>query len=417
MSDDSRRHPTRRELLQGGVLAAGGALLARPAAALAPPAPAAGERPVLVVVNLDGGNDGLNTVVPLTLAGYHDARRTLAIDAEDAVGLDRGPRPTRALGLHPSMTALGALWEEGHLAIVQKVGYPRPDYSHFGSRDVWALGCRDCGDDTPGWIARYKDNHAPGARDVIGLRAGFPLELQGGRRAPMLLDSVTQFSPLRDDTSFPANARYRRAVVEEMLAEGEFSGSRRRVARALASGFLLARDLDDTFGGPRNGAVYPPSPLGSAMRDVAVLLRLDAPMHVVFTESGGFDTHSRQDETHAALLADLDAALGAFARDVRDDHWARVAIVVVSEFGRTTDENGSGGTDHASTNPVLVCGGAVRGGSYGGTLVEADLRGELRHEVDFRQVYWELLDRHLGADPEAVFPEPPASTAPLGFIA
>lgn len=353
-------------------------------------APSRGHRsrvvePFLVVIELQGGNDGLNTVVPLTLKSYAARRPSLALSAAQCLTMNAGRCATDRWGLHPSLANLATLWRAGSLAVVPKVGYPQPKSSHFGSGDIWSYGVRDVANlqgGSSGWIARYVDVEGLGPLGAISVGMGRPRAFVGGAGEPLVvrdLESIEHEHP-------------------------------------------LAERIENAVAGYSSAAPYGTSSISRHLRDIAVLLQAGFETRVFYTGFGGFDTHGAQGTvagTHANLLGQLDEALGAFAGDLQAMAiWDQAIIVVVSEFGRCTEENGAGGTDHGGGNHVLALGGCVNGGVRGADVSEADL--DLRHlvyQVDFRSIYKEILARHLGAsDVVAVFPEAQEHEITAGLV-
>jgi uncharacterized protein (DUF1501 family) len=404
---------------RGFLCAAGAATLTRVVPGV-DRSPDPGDPTCLVIVNLRGGNDGLNTVPPTQLSSYFDRRPTLAIDPADGVGLARGPMATSDYVLHPAMGPLGDLYELGELAVVHRVGYPDPNLSHFASMDIWARGYRD-EDLLPGggsgWIARYKDIYARDPLGVVGIKTSRLPDFKGGETDSLVVDSVRNFG-FALDSKYEDNSRYRNQIARRVLLVNPLPGQGAQVRDAQ----LLAYDMVSRMQGAADRydgtTPYPGSTLGRSLQEAAILLTAGFPTRVIYTQTGGYDTHSGQAGHHAGLLGNLAGSLGAFATDLRAlGEWGRVIVVVISEFGRRNDENGSNGTDHGSGNVALILGGAVRGGVYGPGLSDPDLAGDhVPFAVDFRDIYREVIERHLGADPNPVFPEARDPATPLGFV-
>jgi uncharacterized protein (DUF1501 family) len=386
---------------------------------------APGDHTRLVVVNLFGGNDGLNTVVPSTLQTYVDRRPTIHLDAASTLPLTGGPG-TSLYRLHAALPNLRALWDEGSVAIVNKVGYPDANLSHFTSQDIYSYGVRDSfaplGLQPSGWLARFADLYAPTPMGAVAVGVGQMLDLVGGTSHPLSVANLSGFR-YATDGKYPNNHLHRLEAAKEILAGFSGTGLTGDVKEALGQGYELADQVQAALTAYGAGTVtYPTGAPGAYLRDVAVLIEGGFETRVFYTGQGGYDTHGAQGAgtgTHATLLGRLDAAIGAFAADMKARGvWDRIAILVVSEFGRRNDENGSNGTDHAHPNVFLVVGGAVRGGTYGDDLTEADLAGNYpEYQVDFRDLYKDLLRDHLGVDPLPVFPEPQDKNVVLGLVA
>jgi uncharacterized protein (DUF1501 family) len=378
----------------------------------------------LVVINLYGGNDGLNTVVPVGLQPYFDRRPTLALDPAACLSLDSGPEPTTAYRLHPVMTNVRSLWTEGAVAIVNKVGYPNANLSHFTSQDIYSLGVRNdfapLGLDPSGWVARYADLYAPTPMGAVGVGVGRPLDFVGGQTTSFLVESLANFRFLTDGR-YPNNHAYRIEKIKEMLAGFSGAGLSSDVKDALDQGHTLADQVQTALANYDSGGVtYPTNAPGAYLRDVAVLIEGGFETRLFYTGEGGFDTHGAQGAAtgqHATLLQRLDQAIGGFAQDMKNRGvWDDLAIVVLSEFGRRSYQNDSDGTDHGHGNCFLVIGGAVNGGMYGADLTEADLNAEWPpYDVDFRDVHKELIQDVLGDDPAPIFPEAQEKNVVLGI--
>ncbi|MGQ0554083.1 MAG: DUF1501 domain-containing protein [Planctomycetota bacterium] len=393
-------NPSRRELLK---VTASLPLLAllpsslRRAAALAGP-PDAAER-VLVVVQLTGGNDGLNTVVPWADDRYHAARPVLAVPRGTVLKLDEH------YGLHPALGVLQPLWEQGQLAHVQGVGCPQPNRSHFRSLEIWHTARTEETPPTLGWLG------AAAAQWPAG--PGLPLVRVGERDLPLALAGASSPVPalasledLEVSTVGSASKSRQRALLRECCQrlDGRAALSE-QIARAYEAAFDCAQRLQELHM-PAGAGGFPPTDLGRALRLAAQLIGARLGSRVLYATQGGFDTHAGQGRSHPALLRELAGALSAFQEQITLQGDApRVLTVVFSEFGRRVHENASGGTDHGAGNPVLLLGSPVRGGAYG---PRPDLSGALDEDVpvslDFRRVYATACT-WLGLDSSAVLPE------------
>lgn len=364
--------------------------------AMTPPAGATATQRFLVVLELDGGNDGLNTVVPQGLPLYAQRRPTLALGSTATEALDTGPYATTAFRLHGRMPNLAQLYRQGELAIINKVGYPRPNQSHDTSKQIWATGRRDSLQTSNGWIARYADLAASDALGAIAVRRGRHRALVGGSSNPLMLDALATFR-FDSDSSFSANHLHRLQLIRQLLAAAPDSTTR----EALQTGHELAAQIATAVSGYSSTATYGSSGIGSALRDIAMMLQAGFPTRLFYTGFGGFDTHANQGTTtgqQGNLLGALDESLHGFATDCRAmGIWQHCVVVVISEFGRRNFENGSSGTDHGGANCVLVAGGAIQGGLHGEAPNATDLAQPfLSYAVDFRALYANLLQGHLG---------------------
>jgi uncharacterized protein (DUF1501 family) len=339
----------------------------------------------LVVVQLDGGNDGINTVVPIKDEGYPKCRRNLRLPAERLVKLDG------EAALHYSMPEMGKLFEKGQLAVVQGVGYPNPSRSHFESMAVWQSARRETREHGQfGWLGRGLDAAgATGAPDALFVGAGeLPVALRGRR-------AVASAMARPEDFALDALAADR-ALAEGGAAADDLAAFLRRQA---LDAYATADRMGKVLAGSEAGVGYPATALAGQLRTVARLIKANAGTRIFYARQGGYDTHASQYGQHQQLLAELSGAVGALLADLAaaklDD---RVLVLLFSEFGRTVQENGSAGTDHGTAAPVFVCGGAVKGGLVGSAPKLLDLdpkHGDLKVGIDFRRVYATLLEGWL----------------------
>ena len=255
-------------------------------------------------------------------------------------------------------------------------------------------------------IARYAQSEAPTSLGAIAVRRGRHRALRGGTSNPLTLDTLGAFR-FDNDGAYSANHRHRLQVVRDILEARSSSAPR----DALLTGHALADQIGDAVTNYTSTANYGTSRIGTAMRDIAMMLQAGFETRIFYTGFGGFDTHAAQGRTTGRqpdLLEDLDEALGAFAADCKAMAiWQNCVVVVVSEFGRRNFENGSGGTDHGGANCVLLTGGAIMPGLHGEAPTDEDLTERfLPYSVDFRAIYSNILNQHLGmADTSLVFPE------------
>jgi uncharacterized protein (DUF1501 family) len=341
-------------------------------------------RKLLVLVELKGGNDGLNTVIPYADPQYAALRPRLAIARDQVVQL------TETTGLHPSLAPLRALWDRHELALVQGVGYPQPNLSHFRSIEIWDTASRSDEYLDDGWLARafaLSPSPADFAADgvVVGPGAMGPLSGNGGRA--IALSNPEQFlrnARLASDAGRTGNAAL--AHILRVEHDVTLSAQRLHAGRAFA-------------------AEFPRTAFGNASGTAAQLAANEAGIAVVRLSLGSFDTHANQSGTHANLLKQLAEGLTALrAALVEAGRWDQALIATYAEFGRRPRENQSGGTDHGTSSVHLVMGGGVKGGLYGAApaLGRLDGNGNLPHAVDFRGYYATFLDRWWGIDSKAV---------------
>jgi uncharacterized protein (DUF1501 family) len=390
---------TRRDLLATGLAAAPILTFSRMVPGLF--AQAAEQRPgrdnrILVVVELPGGNDGINTVVPYADEGYFRARKQLRLPKEKLIRLDD------RVGLHPALKPLAPTWEAGQLAIVQGVGYPNPSRSHFASRAVWHTGYPDPMEHrVNGWIGSGADRAARSRQAVFIGQGQVPLALRGRVKMALSVDRP-------EDIRFDATLLSRGPAALVPAGQPPEGDSLLAVARRAALDAWTATDLFATIRGGE-ATSYPPTELARHLGLVAACVKAGFGASVYYLVhqgegNGGYDTHFQQLPTHEALLWELASAWQAFFADLARARLSeRVALLAFSEFGRRVEENASAGTDHGTAGPVLVGGGAVRGGLVGKTPNLNDLEGgDLKISTDFRQVYATILEDWLDIAPSAV---------------
>jgi uncharacterized protein (DUF1501 family) len=333
---------------------------------------------ILVVVQLDGGNDGLNTVVPYADEAYAQNRQTLKHATANLIKVCNG------IGLHPAMGQAGKLLESGRFGIVPGVGYPNPNRSHFASMAIWhSARLNEEEQGGPGWLGRGLDSVAGASSTFIGAGA-IPAAVRGRRAAASSLERI------EDLTLDPAVAR------PSVSNDGDDLTAfvRRSTLDAYASSDRLAALAQDRSATAR----YPGTALGDRLKLVARLIKGGFESRVFYTVQRGYDTHSQQSGTHYGLLGELSGALKAFLDDMAESKQAdRILVLCFSEFGRRVLENASGGTDHGAAGPVFLAGPAVKPGLLGAYPSLSDLdNDDLKPLVDFRRVYATILDRWLG---------------------
>jgi uncharacterized protein (DUF1501 family) len=341
---------------------------------------------LLVLVELKGGNDGLNTVVPYADADYYLLRPRLAVPREQVLQLD-----ARA-GFHPSLEPLMPLWENGELAVVQGVGYPGANLSHFRSIEIWDTASKSSEYLPEGWLARAfgavptPKSFAADAVIIGGAEMG---PFTGGARTIALTDTAQFLRQAR--LAAPAGGGRNSALTHIMKVEQD-------IVQAAAS---LNREHVFT-------TEFPRTPFGNAARTAAQVIANQAGVAAVKLSLNGFDTHSNQLPTHARLLKDLADGLVALRGALIElGRWNSTLLMTYAEFGRRPRENLSNGTDHGTANVHLVLGGRVKGGLFGADagLSRLDGNGNLPFAVDFRELYATVLERWWGTDGARVLNE------------
>jgi uncharacterized protein (DUF1501 family) len=367
-----------------------------------------GER-VLVVVQMGGGNDGLNTVVPYGSADYYSARPTIGIQAPGgqargqagvALELDR----KIGIGLHPSLRGMKELFDDGQLAVLQGVGYPNPNRSHFTSMDIWHTA--QPGGRGDGWIGRYFDNTCNGTpvpEGAINIGSTAPLAMLGKVQKPVSFESADLFRWTGEEVDRGMEATYQAINRAGVLPE---TPDRSQAA------FLMRTALDAQVSSDRIRAAverrpmtsWPNSDLARQLRMVAAMIRDGMKTRVYYATMSGFDTHAGQLGTHARNLQQVGDALLAFQKELKaQGNQDRVLTLVFSEFGRRVQQNASGGTDHGTAAPSFVVGSRVRAGVHGNHPSLTDLdNGDLKFTQDFRGLYAALLEDWMKAPSEKV---------------
>lgn len=362
-----------------------------------------GKDHTLILIELEGGNDGLNTLIPYRDDNYRRVRPTLALSGSEVLQLGND------MGLHPSLSGLARGWERGEVRLVEGVGYPNPNRSHFRSIEIWNAGLGADTKETQGWISRLMD------QDSLGLDAdGITL---GGEMGP--LRGPGRFTGLEEIEAFFDQAEaLRTAGVLGGYDDGMGDGSTMMHSvrpgggnaaldhllsvhsNAVGTADLLERKLRQAS---NRDFDMPDSTLGLQLAAALQLLDAGVTTPVLKVSHGGFDTHAYQAEAHAFLLQELDEAMRGFERAARDmGIWNNVTLMTYSEFGRRFHENGSEGTDHGTAAPVILAGGKVAGG-FGGARPSLETRDlvedDMVHTTDFRSVYSGVARDLWGLDP------------------
>jgi uncharacterized protein (DUF1501 family) len=362
---------------------------------------------ILVVIQLSGGNDGLNTVIPYADDAYRRGRPSLGI------GADRVLKINDYVGLHPSMRGFAQLFENGKLGIIQGVGYPNPDRSHFSSMDIWHTARPQTDATAPathraiGWLGRLLDaqTNTPDGNnsDVPGLHLGpgqLPLALIGGHPRAASIGTLDGFN-----LNVGGNPELRRAIEASASAQRDGHDDLLDfLQRGTAAALRSSRQVQDALGTYRTSAGYPATELAQRLKTVAQLVDAGLKTRVYYVELPGFDTHANQSNVHANLLAELSDAVAAFVKDLDEHgHGRRVMAMTFSEFGRRVRENASQGTDHGAAAPMFVAGGSVKPGLIGKHPSLTDLdEDDLKFTADFRGVYAAVLKDWLGVPAETV---------------
>lgn len=384
----------RRRFLQAGSLASASLFIPKflkalenPAHAMVPPG-----NKVLVIIQLSGGNDGLNTVIPYRNDIYYQLRPSLGIQREKALSL------TDETGLHPALTGMKALYDDGGMGILQNVGYPNPDRSHFRSMDIWQSASDAADYWGNGWVGRYLDAQCKDCDKPVqaleiddtlslamkgefqkGLAFNDPARLSAGMNAGLYNDLMRQHHDEETNVDY--------------------------LYKTLGATLSSANYIQKQFKTYDTKETYPSTQLGKSLRTISKLIMSDISTKVYYVSHGSFDTHVNQQAQQQNLFKQLDDAVTVFARDLKNNNrFQDVVVMTFSEFGRRVAQNASNGTDHGTANSMFLIGGGLK---QQGLLNEGpDLTnlkdGDLQYKVDFKRVYATLLNKWLGADDKTI---------------
>ncbi|MEE2912356.1 MAG: DUF1501 domain-containing protein [Planctomycetota bacterium] len=363
---------------------------------------------VLVVIQLAGGNDGLNTIIPYGSREYYLNRSQIAIGEPNSTSNNGGAalpiENADGYGLHPNLTGLLELMENGQAAIVQGVGYPNPNRSHFTSTDIWHTGNQS--GQGYGWLGKYFDNTCSGQPNPNG-------SIAIGNKSPLALHGSTQKA-----VNFETEELFRWAgsnsddSLEKLYDNINRQEKGSKLEENSQLDFLVRTSLDAQVSSDRIRAAvskkslvrYPSGQLAQQLQLIASMIRADLPTRVYYASLGGFDTHANQLNSHANLMRQLGDTLKAFQEDLgKQGNTGKVLTMVFSEFGRRVAQNGSGGTDHGTAAPMFLIGDNVKAGLLGKhpSLTKLD-EGDLIYNTDFRQVYASILEDWMGANAQEI---------------
>lgn len=368
----------RRDFLKTSALASGALLLPDILRASANNMLAVEDK-ILIVIQWSGGNDGLNTVIPIKNDLYYQYRQKIGIRASDALGL------TSEVGLHPKLLALREMFDEGELAILQNVGYPEPDRSHFRSMDIWQSASASDVYWSDGWIGRMLDaGFLP--QDAIEIDDSLSLALKGKIKKGLAIRDIKQAHQLASIGNHMCDGAHDHDNVSYL----------RTTLREATSGidYIYSQSNKKT-----STAAYPITEFGRQMKSTSELIMSGCKTRVYYLTLGGFDTHAGQPGTQNRLFQEYSQAIGALKSDLKkENRWKDVAILTFSEFGRRVKENAGRGTDHGTAGVSFIMGGSIKTpGLYGGMpKLDQLVDGDLIHEIDFRRMYATLLDDWMG---------------------
>ena len=366
---------------------------------------------ILVVLQMAGGNDGINTVVPYANDFYHQARPKIGLKADDILKLNDD------VGLHGALKGFKELYDGGELSVIQGVGYPNPNRSHFRSTEIWQTASDSDRVEKHGWLGRYFDNACADADPAVGVTIGsqlpeaffaakpkgicfnnpqnyrFIANGNGTEESYKKLNELEMSSPAPDENSGGS--------IGMLPAGMPMTGG--RAIDFISRTALDAQHSSDEIRGiaarVQNQATYPNSPLAGSLKLVAKLIGGGLPTRVYYVSQGGYDTHTNQLASQQRLLGDLGDSMKAFVVDMKaQGNLQRVLVMTFSEFGRRVAENANGGTDHGAAAPMFIVGNKVKAGLLGKypSLAPSDLfQGDVKYNVDFRSVYAGVLENWL----------------------
>lgn len=384
----------RKEFIQIGSLATASLFLPKFLKAFERPTMVPAGNKVMVVLQMGGGNDGLNTVIPVRNDLYYKARPKLGIERAKALALGD------EAGLHPALTSLKELYDDGSLGILNSVGYPNPDRSHFRSMDIWQTASNSNEFLTNGWVGRYLDaqcQHCDKPTQAIEIDDILSLALKGSQ-----MNGIAVKDPQR--LYGTANEKYFKDVNKSHVIENDAPLTEylyKTLAETMSSADYIFKQskLHPT------GADYPKTELGKNLKTIASLIFSDINTKVYYVSIGSFDTHVGQENTQQRLFTEMNDAIAAFVKDMKaNNRFEDVMLFTFSEFGRRVSQNASGGTDHGTANNMfLVSGGLKKKGLINAMPDLSDLdQGDLKYKVDFKNVYATMLNKWLGVDDQAI---------------
>jgi uncharacterized protein (DUF1501 family) len=353
---------------------------------------------ILVVVELQGGNDGLNTLIPATDDLYKRLRPTLAVRPQDVLDVAQG------LGFHGALRGFADLLESGRLSVIQGVGYPNPNRSHFEAMDIWHTCQRKEETRTDGWLGRWlEETGGAGETDPRALHIGsdkLPFALMSRTVRVPSVRSLEQFRLQgSEDPGF-------RDAIETLTdtdrpAEDDLLSF---VQSSTSSALAASERLTTASSAKASSVVWPASPLAGQLQTISRLIRSDLNTSVYYVTHGGFDTHAQQPDAHRGLLRQLADSIKAFLDELQESgHQEQVVVMCFSEFGRRVEQNASDGTDHGTAGPVFLAGAGLQPGLIGTAPRLDDLQdGDLKHTADFREVYSAISEHWFSVPSERI---------------
>ena len=349
---------------------------------------------VMVILQFSGGNDGLNTVIPVRNDLYYKARPKLGIEKEKALLI------TDEVGLHPALTGFKELYDDGSLGIMNGVGYPNPDRSHFRSMDIWQTGTDSNQYLTTGWVGRYLDAQCNGCdkpTQAIEIDDVLSLAMKGDHVKGIALKDPRRLYGTSNEKFFRDVLKNHKGDFGEQTADYLY----KTMAETLSSADYIFKQSQMH----PTSAEYPKTDLGNSLKTIASLIYSDINTKVYYVSLGSFDTHINQDAQQQRLFTELNDAVKSFVKDLKDNNrFNDVMLFTFSEFGRRVEQNASGGTDHGTANNMFfISGGLQKKGLINEIPSLSDLdEGDLKYKVDFKNVYATMLNKWLNADDQNI---------------
>jgi len=347
----------------------------------------------LVIIQLSGGNDGLNTIVPYRNDLYYKARPTLGIAKQNLIKIND------EVGLHPSLTPLKRLYDDGYLSIINNVGYPNPIRSHFRSTDIWHTATDSNSYSQSGWIGRYLDKHGASSHTAIEIGDSLSLALKGENMNAIATQNPKAFYNMSRDPYFKGIRNHQN---DAHLSEHNL-GYLYKTMIAAESSAKYIHETSKTF---TSKTTYPNNKFAKQLKTTASFINSRLNTKVLYASLGGFDTHVNQQATQKRLLSTYANAMAAFVDDLKANNTFKDTLILTfSEFGRRVKQNANVGTDHGTANNVFVIGGQLKKqGLYNNiaSLSDLDDNGDIKFEIDFRTIYATVLNKWLDVDDASV---------------
>ena len=347
----------------------------------------------LVIIQLSGGNDGLNTIVPYRNDLYYKARPTLGIAKQNLIKIND------EVGLHPSLTPLKRLYDDGYLSIINNVGYPNPIRSHFRSTDIWHTATDSNRYSQSGWIGRYLDKHGASSHTAIEIGDSLSLALKGENMNAIATQNPKAFYNMSRDPYFKGIRNHQN---DAHLSEHNL-GYLYKTMIAAESSAKYIHETSKTF---TSKTTYPNNKFAKQLKTTASFINSRLNTKVLYASLGGFDTHVNQQATQKRLLSTYANAMAAFVDDLKANNTFKDTLILTfSEFGRRVKQNANVGTDHGTANNVFVIGGQLKKqGLYNNiaSLSDLDDNGDIKFEIDFRTIYATVLNKWLDVDDASV---------------